>query len=61
MYTHGLTTALTLYRQGTIDLETAAVMAGRSEQALLLAHRRQGGGRTMPDTGAARGPRTAAD
>jgi hypothetical protein len=43
MYTHGLTTALTLYRQGTIDLETAAVLAGRSEQALLLAHRRQGG------------------
>jgi hypothetical protein len=51
MYTHGLTTALTLYRQGTIDLETAAVLAGRSEQALLLAHRRQGGrpGSTTPD------------
>ena len=47
MHTHGLTTALTLYREGTIDLETAAVMAGRSTQALQLAHRRQGGHRAI--------------
>ena len=52
MYTHGLITALTLYREGTIDLETAAVLAGRSQRALLLAHRRQGGrsGITPQDT-----------
>jgi hypothetical protein len=61
MYTHGLTTALTLYRQGTIDLETAAVMAGRSQQALLLAHRRQGGHTQVSSGAAPPGSETAAD
>ena len=33
MATHGLQTALTLYRSGTYSLEQAAAKAGRSEAA----------------------------
>jgi len=42
MSTHSLTTALTLYRSGTLSLAQAARQAGRSEAELLLAVDRYG-------------------
>jgi hypothetical protein len=37
MHTHALTTAMTLYRSGTLSLSQAAARAGRSERELVLA------------------------
>jgi len=42
MYTHGLNTAMTLYRNGTLTLSQAASRAGRSTDALATALVRHG-------------------
>jgi predicted HTH domain antitoxin len=42
MSSHGLTTALTLYRSGTITLATAAARAGLSEAEFRAALHRRG-------------------
>lgn len=42
MYTHGLNTAMTLYRNGTLTLSQAAVHAGRSTEAFATALERHG-------------------
>ncbi|MFC6827022.1 DUF7317 family protein [Halopelagius fulvigenes] len=42
MHTHALTTAMTLYRSGTLSLSEAAARAGRSEAELLAALKQHG-------------------
>ncbi|MDQ2055424.1 UPF0175 family protein [Halobellus sp. H-GB7] len=42
MYTHGLNTAMTLYRNGTLTLSQAASRAGRSKDAFETALVRHG-------------------
>lgn len=42
MSSHGLTTALTLYRSGTLTLSTAAARAGLSEAEFRTALHRRG-------------------
>ena len=42
MYTHGLNTAMTLYRNGTLTLSQAASRAGRSTDAFATALVRHG-------------------
>lgn len=42
MYTHGLNTAMTLYRNGTLTLQQAASRAGRSTDAFATALERHG-------------------
>jgi predicted HTH domain antitoxin len=42
MYTHGLNTAMTLYRNGTLTLQQAASRAGRSPEAFETALARHG-------------------
>ncbi|RDI71757.1 DUF7317 family protein [Halopelagius longus] len=42
MHTHALTTAMTLYRSGTLSLSEAAARAGRSEEELLVALKQHG-------------------
>ncbi|WP_311170488.1 DUF7317 family protein [Halobellus ordinarius] len=42
MYTHGLNTAMTLYRNGTLTLSQAASRAGRSKEAFATALARHG-------------------
>ncbi|ERG98822.1 MAG: hypothetical protein J07HQX50_02870 [Haloquadratum sp. J07HQX50] len=42
MYTHGLTTALTLYQSGTLNLSEAASHAGRSESDFVVSLERHG-------------------
>ena len=42
MHTHALTTAMTLYRSGTLSLSQAAARAGRSERDLLVALKQHG-------------------
>ena len=42
MYTHGLNTAMTLYRNGTLTLSQAASRAGRSRDAFATALVRHG-------------------
>nr|WP_313688200.1 UPF0175 family protein [Halobellus sp. DFY28] len=42
MYTHGLNTAMTLYRNGTLRLSQAASRAGRSKEAFATALARHG-------------------
>ena len=43
MRQHAVRTAMTLYRSGTLDLETAAVQAGTTPERLRLAVARQEG------------------
>ena len=49
MQQHALQTALTLYRGGTLDLETAARQAGVSAERLQRAVDRVGGPTASPD------------
>ncbi|MFB6092028.1 MAG: UPF0175 family protein [Haloquadratum sp.] len=42
MYTHGLNTAMTLYRNGTLTLSQAASRAGRSTDEFETALKRHG-------------------
>jgi predicted HTH domain antitoxin len=42
MHTHALTTAMTLYRSGTLTLAQAATRAGRSEAELRAALKQHG-------------------
>jgi predicted HTH domain antitoxin len=63
MSSKGLTTALTLYRSGTLTLEKAAARAGLSESAFVSALRKRGisvdGDATTPDAGGFDGDRPA--
>lgn len=54
MKQHALRTAVTLYKGGTLDLETAATQAGVAPDRFRLAVSRAGGSIRTPSTGSER-------